>query len=45
MKKITSILIEVELLDKLKAVAKKTDRSVNYLICKAIDEFIKNQKS
>ena len=44
MKKVTTIQIEADTLDKLKAVAKKQERSVNFLIVKMIKEFL-NQKS
>lgn len=44
MKKVTSIQIESELLDKLKAVARKQERSVNFLIVKMIENYV-NQKS
>lgn len=44
MKKVTTIQIEADTLDKLKAVAKKQERSVNFLIVKMIEEFL-NQKS
>jgi predicted transcriptional regulator len=43
MKKVTSILIEIDLHDKLKVIAKKQERSVNFLIVKAIEEIVKNQ--
>ena len=43
MKKVTTIQIEADTLDKLKAVAKKQERSVNFLIVKMIEEFL-NQK-
>ena len=44
MKKITTVQMESEMLDKLKAIAKKQERSVNFLIVKMIEEMIKNQK-
>lgn len=44
MKKATTIQIEADTLDKLKAIAKKQERSVNFLIVKMIEEFL-NQKS
>jgi predicted transcriptional regulator len=44
MKKTTSFQIESATLDKLKVIARKQERSVNFLIVKMIEEMIKNQK-
>ena len=44
MKTITTIQIESELLNKLKEIAKRQERSVNFLIVKSIEYYIKTQE-
>ncbi len=42
--KVFSLRIAVDLYDQIKAIAKADDRSVNYIIVKAIEKFIADSK-
>jgi predicted transcriptional regulator len=43
MKIVTSIHIDSDLLDKLREIAKKQERSINFLIVKSIEEIVKTK--
>lgn len=44
-KEITAIRLEPKQLAELEKIAKREDRAVSYIIRKAIDEYIKREKS